>query len=240
MGHANREIPRSTDLKKNSSWNVVKYRGGFNQPVWINWKHHPTKCGPWGYPLKFERGDSNIHTVLKLAGWWNPTCVDTSCTTMYLIYIPTSSKGCCLNPKEWCIGTPHLYSAPFGRSRYIYIYMYICTVHQNKYAELQYKIHHTFLCNMQIYPMQATWLFTIKPSEFVFKTNILPYILYRWNRNHSHLRNDHTLDLPPRIQSLPPGWHHIFSRESQAKLLFATGMLGKVDNPNHTSWQIGL
>jgi len=135
------------------------------------WKHHPATCRPWGYPLKFERGDSNIHTVLKLPGWWNPTCVDTSCTTMYIVYIPTSSKGCCLNPKEWCIGTPHLYSAPFGKSRYIYVYMYIKINTQN--YSMKY---------MQIYPMQATWLFTIKPSEFVFQTNILPYILYRWNR----------------------------------------------------------
>ena len=37
------------------------------------------------------------------------------------IYIPTSSKVCCLNPKEWCIGTPCLYSAPFGRSRYTFL-----------------------------------------------------------------------------------------------------------------------
>ena len=38
------------------------------------------------------------------------TCIDT---------VPTSSKGCCLNPREWYIGTPYLYSAaPLGRSRY--------------------------------------------------------------------------------------------------------------------------
>ena len=93
--------------------------------------------------MKFGRGDSNIHTVLKLPGWRNPTCVDTSCTTMYIIYIPTSSKGCCLNCKEWCIGTPHLYSAPFGRSRYIYVYMYIKINTQNysiKYTILFYAI----------------------------------------------------------------------------------------------------
>ena len=38
---------------------------------------------------------------------------------IYGMHLPASSKGCCLNPKGWCIGTP------YGRSRYVYIYIYI-------------------------------------------------------------------------------------------------------------------
>ena len=36
--------------------------------------------------------------------WNQPTIFKTSPSKLYLI--PASSKGCCLNPKEWCIGTP--------------------------------------------------------------------------------------------------------------------------------------
>ena len=33
---------------------------------------------------------------------------------------PVSSKGCCLNPKGWCIGTPNIiHLAPLGRSRHV-------------------------------------------------------------------------------------------------------------------------
>ncbi len=33
---------------------------------------------------------------------------------VYHIHIPASSKGCCLNPKGWCIGTPyHPFSTPW-------------------------------------------------------------------------------------------------------------------------------
>ena len=40
-------------------------------------------------------------------------------TTQSIIIIPASSKGCCLNPKGWCMGTPNIiHSAPFRRFRY--------------------------------------------------------------------------------------------------------------------------
>ena len=220
-----------THLKKiwSSKW-VKIFPQIFGVKIEKKWKASPSYMRTWGHPLKFVAYDSNIHTALKLPGWWNPTCVDTSCTTMYIVYIPTSSKGCCLNPKEWCIGTPHLYSAPFGRSRYIYICIY---VHQNKYAELQYEIYANIPNASDLtFHHQTFWICV--PNKHL---TIYPLPL---ESNHFHLRNDHTLDLPPRIQSSPPGWHHIFSRESQAKPLFATEMLGKGDNPNHTSGKIGL
>ena len=37
------------------------------------------------------------------------------------IYIPASSKGCCLNPKGWCIGTPYHPFSTLERSRYVYV-----------------------------------------------------------------------------------------------------------------------
>ena len=37
-------------------------------------------------------------------------------------HLPAPSKGCCLNPKGWCIGIPyHPWNAPLGRSRYLSI-----------------------------------------------------------------------------------------------------------------------
>ena len=42
-----------------------------------------------------------------------------------ILYIPASSKGCCLNPKGWCIGTPyHPFSTPWKIQVYIFIYIY--------------------------------------------------------------------------------------------------------------------
>ena len=38
-----------------------------------------------------------------------------------IIYTPASSKGCCLNPKRWCIGTPyHPLSTPWKIQADIY------------------------------------------------------------------------------------------------------------------------
>ena len=42
---------------------------------------------------------------------------------IYGMHLPASSKGCCLNPKGWCIGTP------YGRSRYVYIYIYHISIY---------------------------------------------------------------------------------------------------------------
>ena len=38
--------------------------------------------------------------------------------------VPASSKGCCLNPKGWCIGTPyHPLSTPWKIQVYIYTFI---------------------------------------------------------------------------------------------------------------------
>ena len=42
------------------------------------------------------------------------------------MYIPASSKGCCLNLKGWFIGTPyHPLSTPWKIQVYIYIFIYL-------------------------------------------------------------------------------------------------------------------
>ena len=43
-------------------------------------------------------------------------------TICVYIYIPASSKGCCLNPKGWWIGTPyHPFNTPWKIQVYIYM-----------------------------------------------------------------------------------------------------------------------
>ena len=60
------------------------------------------------FPILWGLLQSSVFTVFSNAGgvglsflWLTP-------------YIPASSKGCCLNPKGWCIGTPyHPFSSPW-------------------------------------------------------------------------------------------------------------------------------
>ena len=42
----------------------------------------------------------------------------TTTNVQYVFYIRSSSKGCCLNPKGWCIGTPYY---PFSTPRKIQV-----------------------------------------------------------------------------------------------------------------------
>ena len=50
---------------------------------------------------------------------------------IYGMHLPASSKGCCLNPKGWCIGTP--YGDP---GMYIYIYQKNIYIHTFSSADV--------------------------------------------------------------------------------------------------------
>ena len=58
--------------------------------------------------------DSNARRI-RTTPWfvgsdWVPSCVFND----KVVNLPASSKGCCLNPKGWCIGTPyHPFSIPW-------------------------------------------------------------------------------------------------------------------------------
>ena len=59
-----------------------------------------------------------LHTLAPLARVSHRVDVYVHLVDFFLVNLPASFKGCCLNPKGWCFSAPlTIHSAPLGRSR---------------------------------------------------------------------------------------------------------------------------
>ena len=90
---------------RSSNWRRMRHKRSHTLRFWPPASFNITPI--WKRPENWGFGGTCMKDVLDLEGPYGLiTCIQY--TRSYIsIRIPAFSKGCCLNPKGWCIGTPY-------------------------------------------------------------------------------------------------------------------------------------